>query len=128
MLAKTHHAVIPWLCETAIPSTPGSIVPPPFVEDGPPPAPTEGGLPGSKVGHAPGAGAIQGRLEGVCLGPLRREIGLNSCVRCKGAPLVPSICGHLPMLGQGGGVGFGVLGYKNGLPHGWVRKSFFLMP
>ena len=49
MLAKTYHAIIPrqlaaGLCWTAIPSTPGSIVPAPFVEDGPPPAPTKGGL------------------------------------------------------------------------------------
>ena len=55
MLAKTYHAVIPGrsaagLCYTVIPSTRGSILPPPFVEDGPPPAPTEGGLPGSTVG------------------------------------------------------------------------------
>ena len=71
MLAKTYHAVIPrdsrrrggW---TAKPSTPGSILPPPFVEDGPPPAPTEGGLPGSTVGRALEARVIQGRLEGVC--------------------------------------------------------------
>ena len=46
MLAKTYHAVIPrrsaaGLCWTAIPSTPGSILPAPFVEDGPPPAPSE---------------------------------------------------------------------------------------
>ena len=66
MLAKTYHAVIPpqsaaGLCETAIPRTPGSILSPPFVEDGPPPAPTEGGLPGSTgstMGHAPKAGVI----------------------------------------------------------------------
>ena len=63
MLAKTYHAVIPrqlaaGLCWTVIPSTPGSIIPPPLVEDGPPPAPTEGGLPGSTVGHAPEAGVI----------------------------------------------------------------------
>ena len=63
MLAKTYHAIIPrqsaaGLCRTAIPSAPGSIVPPPFVEDGPPPTPTEGGLPGSTVGHAPEAGVI----------------------------------------------------------------------
>ena len=65
MLANTYHAVIPrrsavGLCcgETAKPNTPGSIVSPPFVEDGPPPAPTEGGLPGSTMGHAPEAGVI----------------------------------------------------------------------
>ena len=61
MPAKIYHAVIPrrsaaGLRKTAIPSTPGSIVPPPFVEDGPPPAPNEGGLPGSIVGHALEAG------------------------------------------------------------------------
>ena len=37
MLAKTYHAIIPrrlaaGLCQMAIPSTPGSIVPPPFME------------------------------------------------------------------------------------------------
>ena len=42
VLARTYHAVIPrWsaagLCWTVILSTPGSILPPPFVEDGPPP-------------------------------------------------------------------------------------------
>ena len=63
MLAKTYHAVIlrrsaAGLCWMAIPSTPGSIIPPPFVEDGPPPAPTEGGLLGSTVEHAPEAGVI----------------------------------------------------------------------
>ena len=46
MLAKTYHAVIPrrsvaGLCWTAIPSTPGSILPPPLVEDGPPSAPVK---------------------------------------------------------------------------------------
>ena len=74
----------------AIPSTPGSIVPPPFVEDGLPPAPTEGGLPGSTVVHAPEVGVISGRLEGVCLGTLLGELGLKSsvhCARCKGTPL-----------------------------------------
>ena len=60
MLAKTYHAVIPrrsvaGLFWTAIPSTPGSILPAPVVEDGPPPAFTEGGLPGSTVGPAPEA-------------------------------------------------------------------------
>ena len=63
MLAKTYHAVIPrrlavGLCWIAIPSTPGSILPPPFVEDVPPPTPIEGGLPGSTVGPAPKAGAF----------------------------------------------------------------------
>ena len=63
MLAKTYHAVMPrrsavGLCQTAITSTPGSIVPTPFVEDGPPPAPTEGGLPRSTAGPAPEAGVI----------------------------------------------------------------------
>ena len=63
MLAKTYHAGIPkrfvaGRCQTAIPSTPGSILPPPFVEDVPPPGPTEGGLrglPWSTVGHGPKA-------------------------------------------------------------------------
>ena len=63
MLAKTYHAVIlrrsaAGLCPTAIPSTPGSILLPPFMEDGPPPAPTEGGLQGSAVGLAPEAGVM----------------------------------------------------------------------
>ena len=73
MLAKMYHAVIlrrsaAGLCWTAIPSTPGSILPHSFVEDGPPPAPTEGGLPGSTgstVGPALEAGVMQGRLAGV---------------------------------------------------------------
>ena len=74
MLAKTHH-VIPrrsaaGLSWTAIPSTPRSILQPPFMEDGPPPTPNEGGLPGSTVGLAPEAGLMQGPLEGVCLGAL----------------------------------------------------------
>ena len=83
MLAKTYHAVITrrsaaGLCRTAIPSTPGSVLPPPFVEDGPPPAPTEGGLPGSIVGPVLEVGVMQGRLEGVCLGALQGEPGLKS--------------------------------------------------
>ena len=90
MLAKMYHAVIPrqrvaGLCWTAIPSTPRSILPPPFVEDGPPPTPTEGGLPGSTgstVGPAPEAGVMQGRLEGVCLGALHGEFGLKSSTQC----------------------------------------------
>ena len=62
MLAKTYHAIIPrrsaaGLCWTAI-TTPRSILPPPFVEDGPPPAPTKGGLPRSTVGRAPKAGVM----------------------------------------------------------------------
>ena len=96
MLAKTYHTVIPsrsaaGLCWTAIPTTLGSILPPPFVEDGPPPTPTEGGLPGSTVGHAPEARVMQRRLEGVCLGSLHREPSLKSsaqCAQCKGAPLI----------------------------------------
>ena len=49
MLAKTYDAIIQrrsaaGLCWMAIPNTPGSIVPSPFVEDGPPPAPI-GGVP-----------------------------------------------------------------------------------
>ena len=74
MLAKTYHAVISrWsaarLCWTAIPSTPGSLLPPPFVEDGPPPAPTEGGLPGSTMGLALETGVMQ-----VCLGALQGNL------------------------------------------------------
>ena len=63
MLAKMYHAVIPrrlaaGLCWTAIPTTLGSIRPPPFVEDGPPPASTEGGLPGLTLGPAREASLI----------------------------------------------------------------------
>ena len=61
MLANTYHAVsmrrsVAGLCWMAVPGTPGSIDPTPFVEDGPPPASTEGGLPGSTLGHATEAG------------------------------------------------------------------------
>ena len=42
---------------------------------------------GSTVGHAPEAGVIQGRLEGVCLGTLQEEIGLKSSAQCKGSPI-----------------------------------------
>ena len=94
MLAKMYHAVIPRrsaarLCWTAIPSTPGSILPPPFVEDGPPPAPTEGGLPRSTVGPAPEAWVMQGHLEGVCLGALQGEPGLKSRAQCVRSPRAP---------------------------------------
>ena len=105
MLAKIYHAVIPrqsaaGLCWTTIPSTPGCILPPPFMEDGPPPAPTEGGLLGSTMGPPPEAGVMEGHLEGVCLGALQGEPGLKSSgVPCKGAPLLSrKFASALPIL------------------------------
>ena len=100
MLAKTYHAVIPrWLAAglrwTAIHSTPGSILPPPFVEDGPPPAPTEGGLPRSKVGPVREAGVMQGCLEGVCLGALKSSAQCTRTARTvQGRPHRQLPCPH----------------------------------
>ena len=96
MLANTYYAVIPrrsaaGLCQTAIPSTPGSILPPPLVEDGPPLIPTEGGLPGSTAGPAPEAGVMQGHLEGVCLGALQGKPSLKSSAQCKDAPFATNV-------------------------------------